>query len=269
MTRLTVTQENAEKEEYDFAEEIRTITLGRRTTNDICIADLSVSGNHARITLGDAGAMLEDLNSTNGTYVNGRLISRQLLNENDEIVCGKSRVVFEPELADAMRGAGGEHHSRDDHPLDGADDMLDSSGGSPVLERVDSSVVATAPAAAATQVHPANRTLNDSVELRQDAVRDLDDVQVATPGAVIEIKNGAKSGQVLPIDKPVTTLGRPGIQIAAIMKKPEGYFLMHIESEQEGDRPTLNTNVIGDEPVQLHSGDSLNVAGIDVQFMLS
>ena len=88
-------------------------------------------------------------------------------------------------------------------------------------------------------------------------------------GAIIEIKNGAKSGQVLPIDKPVTTLGRPGIQIAAIMKKPEGYFLMHIESEDQTDRPRLNDSMIGDDPVLLSSGDSLNVAGIDVQFMLS
>ena len=90
-----------------------------------------------------------------------------------------------------------------------------------------------------------------------------------TAGAVIEIKNGAKSGQVLPIDKPVTTLGRPGIQIAAIMKKPEGYFLMHIESENTDDRPRLNDSMIGDDPVMLNSGDSLKVAGIDVEFMLS
>jgi len=88
-------------------------------------------------------------------------------------------------------------------------------------------------------------------------------------GAVIEIKNGAKSGQILPIDKPVTTLGRPGIQIAAIMRKPDGYFLMHIESSNETNPPTLNRDSIGDEPVLLHSGDALTVAGIDVEFMLS
>jgi len=88
-------------------------------------------------------------------------------------------------------------------------------------------------------------------------------------GAVIEIQNGAKSGQVLPIDKPVTTLGRPGIQIAAIMRKPDGYFLMHIESDDSVDMPTLNRDTIGDDPVMLHSGDRLNVAGIDVEFMLS
>ena len=87
--------------------------------------------------------------------------------------------------------------------------------------------------------------------------------------AVIEIKTGAKSGQVLPIDKPVTTLGRPGIQIAAIMKKPDVYFLMHIESDENVGPPQLNNSSIGDEPVLLQSGDALNVAGIDVQFMLS
>ncbi len=94
-------------------------------------------------------------------------------------------------------------------------------------------------------------------------------LELESASAVIEIKNGAKSGQVLPIDKPVTTLGRPGIQIAAIMKKPEGYFLMHIESDENVEPPQLNQSSIGDEPVLLKSGDALNVAGIDVQFMQS
>ena len=100
-------------------------------------------------------------------------------------------------------------------------------------------------------------------------MHELDSASSTSKGAVIEIKNGAKSGQILPIDKPVTTLGRPGIQIAAIMRKPDGYFLMHIESDDSVDRPTLNQDAIGDEPVLLHSGDELNVAGIDVEFMLS
>lgn len=100
-------------------------------------------------------------------------------------------------------------------------------------------------------------------------MHELDSSPATSKGAVIEIKNGAKSGQILPIDKPVTTLGRPGIQIAAIMRKPDGYFLMHIESDDSVDRPTLNRDAIGDEPVLLHSGDELNVAGIDVEFMLS
>ena len=106
-------------------------------------------------------------------------------------------------------------------------------------------------------------------ELAKQPMHDLDSDRATSRGAVIEIKNGAKSGQILPIDKPVTTLGRPGIQIAAIMRKPDGYFLMHIESDDSIERPTLNRDSIGDEPVLLHSGDELNVAGIDVEFMLS
>jgi len=67
----------------------------------------------------------------------------------------------------------------------------------------------------------------------------------------------------------VTTLGRPGIQIAAIMRKPDGYFLMHIESDDSVDRPTLNDDAIGDEPMLLQSGDELNVAGINVEFNIA
>ena len=119
-----------------------------------------------------------------------------------------------------------------------------------------------------------NQATNQSAKpkSRVNIDNDSDDLaarrKAKSNGATIEIKNGAKSGQLIPIDKPVTTLGRPGIQIAAIMRKPDGYFLMHIESNDSVDRPTLNNDFIGDEPMLLHPGDELNVAGINVEFDL-
>lgn len=359
MTTIIVTQENNELDEYDFDVEVKTITIGRRSTNDVCIPHLSVSGNHARISISDSGSLVEDLNSTNGTYINGRLISRQLLNDGDDIVIGKARVTFlQPERkntdarpsADLADMADDEHPaseaagSEDEAPLtlaekaalhrrqtaadngrslkaankhSGEADSHPSLADESVVEFDDSldtdtpvraKKVATAKVAAAAAAVPAASMAASSVastkmsssvvsapdnyqadyeqdesiadgeiltgayqsdQNDQSLEHDLDNETRISSGAVIEIKNGAKSGQVLPIDKPVTTLGRPGIQIAAIMKKPEGYFLMHIESENNVDRPKLNDDSIGDEPVLLNSGDSLNVAGIDVQFMLS
>ena len=389
MTSIIVTHENNEMDEYDFDVEIKNITIGRRSTNDVCVPHLSVSGVHCKITIDDKGSMIEDQNSTNGTYINGRLISRQLLNDGDDIVIGKARLTFLQPDTGVLKGAddsiehaaagsaantGSQSDSITGDPVDSSAARIEThTDGGIVAEAHDpvdngnlslaekaalnlrpatavGGVAAVGAAAVAATSDSAVAAKNNVVDsgasefagdyyepddseikaMISDAPVDEDtefDDSFANPsqienekqpapepvanevntqaaqetenfhghghaesvsaednqlgyaldgpethdstGAVIEIKNGAKSGQVLPIDKPVTTLGRPGIQIAAIMRKPEGYFLMHIESENTADRPRLNDSMIGDDPVMLNSGDSLNVAGIDVQFMLS
>ncbi len=305
MTTIIVTNENEDIQEFDFDADTTVITIGRRSTNEVCIPSLSVSGKHARITIDTTGALIEDLNSTNGTYINGRLISRQLLESGDEIIIGKTRVQYRSLAAQnldttttKLSGNGSNSRVTNQAPIaptfeQNTDDLvLDKSSvedefdeepmtlsqkaklalgggrGTPRTTRSefdsDSDVALAEHDDARSPKHPL-----DDIEDEQKLTHNLD-TPVQTPaGAVIEIKNGAKSGQVLPIDKPVTTLGRPGIQIAAIMRKPDGYFLMHIESDDSVDLPTLNFDEIGDEPVLLHSGDKLNVAGIEVEFMLS
>ena len=64
-------------------------TLGRRPYNDIVIDNLAVSGEHAVIQIAEGEAILEDLNSTNGTYINGKAIKKQPLQNNDSIEIGK------------------------------------------------------------------------------------------------------------------------------------------------------------------------------------
>lgn len=363
MTKIIVTHENGDIEKHDFEMEIKTISIGRRSTNDVCIPNLSVSGTHAQLTITDDGSgMLEDLGSTNGTYINSRLISRQRLAPDDDIVMGKVRLkvtlVAQPEnlrpagqavsapldndadqtrprsnqaknnrvVKDSPRqdqqtdkpAAGAEPVARartqlravdkvsenleadnsDEHdfslpdryeksetPMNSAADVHDDSGDyGDVLQRSAAVVNADRAAKPAgnsaepalrpvaerpSAIKPPGGAANTASAKESELDHELENKPRTTAGAVIEIKNGAKSGQVLPIDKPVTTLGRPGIQIAAIMKKPDGYFLMHIESDDNVEPPRLNSSTIGDEPVLLKSGDALNVAGIDVQFMLS
>ncbi len=315
MTSIIVTHEDNAVDEHNFEPEIRTITIGRRSTNDVCIANLSVSGTHAKIMLSDTGAMVEDLNSTNGTYINGRLISRQLLKDGEDVVMGRVRITYvaavenraddsmldEPltltAKAEQTGGAAQPVSSENDDALKAESEIaptelresLDNSfdGGIRDESLSDSDMPVLTPSRDVTRHETESRApqvqqtaavsapsdaevmaeswQSDDAPVEHDVVGDA----ATTTSAVIEIKNGAKSGQVLPIDKPVTTLGRPGIQIAAIMKKPDGYFLMHIESDGEIAPPQLNNSSIGDEPVLLQSGDALNVAGIDVQFMLS
>ena len=319
MTTIIVTHEDNEVDEFEFGSGHEVITIGRRSTNDVAIPNLSISGNHAKITFEDGKAWLEDLNSTNGTYVNGEVVRRHALVTGDDIILGKIRMgVVIPEVSRVAALAGDyDDFDSSDMSVD-ALDSIDSSLDLPAMDMRDDSLdmrdtpidhidedemsfdedarLFAQPPVETPKTNKrietsANDMLNghdedhnahplDGVERRTlsavmnhddtaPPMHELDNAPVTSKGAVIEIKNGAKSGQILPIDKPVTTLGRPGIQIAAIMRKPDGYFLMHIESDDSVDRPTLNRDAIGDEPVLLHSGDELNVAGIDVEFMLS
>lgn len=305
MTTIIVTNEANDIDEFTFEDELRTISLGRRTTNDVCIPELSVSGTHATISIIGGVATLTDLNSTNGSYVNGQVVQSAQIRESDEIILGKVELKFSSALlSGSSRNAQSDDnaHSQTASEQTTEPEVLETSSTN--NEQVAEEEHAAAPTMAARQVGSSRNSNSDSTARmgataaeaesasQQNAaaphpldglenvvipnsgvdelpMHDLDSPASLSKGAVIEIKNGAKSGQILPIDKPVTTLGRPGIQIAAIMRKPDGYFLMHIESDDNVNLPTLNRDAIGDEPVMLHSGDELTVAGIDVEFMLS
>ena len=342
MTSIVVTHEDNKTNKFEFEPGQTVITLGRRSSNDVCIPDLSVSGNHATLTLSAGKATLEDLGSTNGSYVNGEVINRATVKSSDDIILGKVQLNLTLKEAPAQYPSASGERSADDYDAMSSAEPANDAGRSSAHQKTDSetgreaainaardesrdtasSIIEAQPSrdtsanefglASNTDqsdsdvativrprpVHTNNNTRDETASGRQQRsasaqqvkehpldglehkvipsaksavtpMHELDSSSNKSKGAVIEIKNGAKSGQILPIDKPVTTLGRPGIQIAAIMRKPDGYFLMHIESDDNIDRPTLNSDTVGDEPMLLHSGDALTVAGIDVEFMLS
>src|SRR3954465_6682534 len=74
-------------------------TLGRRPYNDIVIDNLAVSGEHAVLQMSGNEVYLEDLNSTNGTYINGKAVKKQLLANNDTIEIGKYKIKYVNEVA--------------------------------------------------------------------------------------------------------------------------------------------------------------------------
>jgi len=69
-------------------------TLGRRPYNDIVIDNLAVSGEHAVLQMVGADVFIEDLNSTNGTYINGKAVKKQLLTHNDTVEIGKYKIKY-------------------------------------------------------------------------------------------------------------------------------------------------------------------------------
>ncbi len=92
MPKLIVSIDGVVVKEYQLIKDRSTI--GRRPYNDVVIDNLAVSGEHAVVQMVDGRAVLEDLGSTNGTYVNGKAIKKQELAHDDTIEVGKYKLKF-------------------------------------------------------------------------------------------------------------------------------------------------------------------------------
>ena len=197
-------------------------TLGRRPYNDIVIDNLAVSGEHAVLQMTGNEVYLEDLNSTNGTYINGKAVKKQLLQNNDTVEIGKYKIKF-------MNEAAGPTFEK-----------------TMVIKAGAAGLAPPAPAPAAGAPAPATESAG------------------AGPTAAIKVLSGAAAGREVPLVKVVTTIGKPGVAVAAITKRPHGFVVAHVEG---ANKPTLNGAPIGAEPVTLKNGDLLELAGTQMQFV--
>lgn len=195
-------------------------SLGRRPYNDIVIDNLAVSGEHAVLQMSGNEVYLEDLNSTNGTYVNGKAVKKQLLQNSDTVEIGKYKIKYVNEAASA-----------------GFEKTMVIKAGSAGL------VPPAGPGAAAPAAAGAGASLN---------------------AAAIKVMSGAAAGREVALVKVVTTIGKPGVAVAAITKRPHGFVVAHVEGV---DKPSLNGTPIGAEPVTLKNGDVLELAGTQMQFV--
>jgi hypothetical protein len=190
-------------------------TLGRRPYNDIVIDNLAVSGEHAVLQMVGADVFIEDLNSTNGTYINGKAIKKQLLADNDTVEIGKYKIKF-------LLNDGGDYEKT----------MILKPGSAPPNLGLGSSFGALGGAA----IGPAS----------------------------IKVLTGAASGREVALTKVVTTLGKPGVQVASITKRPTGYVFAHVEGAH---RPSVNGIPLTGESIALRTGDLIELAGTQMQFI--
>ena len=198
-------------------------TLGRRPYNDIVIDNLAVSGEHAVLQMVGADVFIEDLNSTNGTYINGKAVKKQLLTHNDTVEIGKYKIKYLVE--------------------DGTD-----------YEKTMIMKPGTMPQATSSGYSP-------TVGFGASGFGNLG---TATTPASIKVLNGAAAGREVMLSKVVTTVGKPGVQVASITKRPGGYVLAHVEGAL---RPTVNGNPLIGETVHLKNGDVIELAGTQMQFV--
>jgi len=199
-------------------------TLGRRPYNDIVIDNLAVSGEHAVLQMVGADVFIEDLNSTNGTYINGKAVKKQLLTHNDTVEIGKYKIKY---LVD-----------------DGTDyekTMIMKPGAMPSA--------------------PSSVGYSPTIGFGASGFGALGS---STVPASIRVLNGAAAGREVNLTKVVTTVGKPGVQVASITKRPGGYVFAHVEGAM---RPTVNGHAVVGETVQLKNGDVIELAGTQMQFV--
>jgi pSer/pThr/pTyr-binding forkhead associated (FHA) protein len=203
-------------------------TLGRRPYNDIVIDNLAVSGEHAVLQMVGQDVFIEDLNSTNGTYINGKAVKKQLLAHNDTVEIGKYKIKYLVE-------EGGDYEKT----------MIMRQGAA-------AGATAGAPPFSQTSGLGANSGFGS--------------LGASSNPATIKVLNGAAAGREVSLTKVVTTVGKPGVQVASITKRPGGYVIAHVEGTH---RPSINGTPLTGDSVHLKNGDVIELAGTQMQFIQS
>ena len=238
MARLMLSLDGQILAEYNMNKE--RYTIGRLPDNDIRIDNPAVSGHHSLIINILNDSFLEDLNSTNGTYVNGKLIKKHAMQHGDVITVGHHQLRF----VDSQDG------DVEQDEFEKTMVITPSSQGEERIRRVGQAVDQAAKAVSA------KRNFNAAAA----------EAPTALPKAKLQVLSGAFAGRELELTKALTTLGRPGVQVAAITRRSEGYFIVHVDSGKENDYPLVNGLPIGPQARRLNDNDVVQLAGVKMGF---
>ena len=270
MAKLILSLDGQLIKEFTLSKE-RT-TIGRKPHNDIQIDNLAVSGEHAIIMTILNDSFLEDLGSTNGTLVNGQPVKKHFLQSNDTIEIGKYKLKYVNEVAASMSHAEFEKTMVLRTPPGAAPkqetrSLTDTQTNLEALPR-QAEEVAIAPSSIGTSTVPPVA----SAAPAKPPVASPTPPPAASPAApagqvtgIIQILSGPNAGKELPLAKPLTTLGKPGVQVAVIAKRPQGYFLTHVEG---ANFPSVNGKTLDAQARQLGDHDIIELAGVKMEFFL-
>jgi len=237
MAKLILTFNGKPLKDYELDQEI--ITIGRKPTNDIHIDNLAVSGTHAKILTILNDSFIEDLNSTNGTLINGQRINKHALRNGEKIIIGKHTLEY---INEAEEAGEGEFEKTMIIRPDGMDQPV-SSETSKKLEKSIGKIAA---------------------DLASDGAAGAS----SKSEAYLELMSGANSGKRIKITKILTTLGKPGIQVAAVTRRPLGFFLIIVDVGTYGTRPMVNDVEVSTRAHPLVDSDIIEVAGVKMGFYI-
>ncbi len=275
MAKLILSLDGQLIKEYTLSKE-RT-TIGRKPHNDIQIDNLAVSGEHAIIMTILNDSFLEDLGSTNGTLVNGQPVKKHFLQSSDTIEIGKYKLKYMNEAPASMSQAEFEktmvlrapaaaapkqevrNPTDTQTNLQATPGMNEAVASSPGVAAAAAAPVPSASAPVAPAAKPAAAPAPPPAPAAASAP------VAGQPLGIIQILSGPNAGTELPLAKPLTTLGKPGVQVAVIAKRPQGYFLTHVEG---ANFPVVNGKTLDAQAHQLGDHDVIELAGVKMEFFL-
>ncbi len=220
------------------------ITMGRKPDNDIKIEHLAVSGHHAQVITILNDSFVEDLNSTNGTFVNSKPVKKHALRDGDQITLGNYQIQYMNELA--------------------------ASAAENNFERtLIMSPNSVAPAWQGTDDPMTHETMAAEIPKVANAEASHDHDTPAPQRAKLQILNGTNAGKEVELTKAMTTLGRPSVSVAAITRRAQGYYIIQVEAINDQRVPRVNGMPISPQAQPLKDHDIIEVAGIKMEFFLS
>ena len=267
MAKLILSVDGTVLKEITLTKE-RTI-LGRKPHNDIQVDNLAVSGEHAAIITILNDSFIEDLNSTNGTLVNGKPIKKHFLQNNDVIEIGKHKLkYFNDAPAQASTGdfektmiirkapAAAPAPAPAAPPPVPAPAAVSSDTQTNMKPLVMPASAPAAPTAAPAMAAP-------TAPSPPPAPAPAHDPNGPARDSVIQVLSGAAAGRTLDLTKNLTTIGKPGVQVAVITRRPTGFFITHVEGTSF---PTINGVPLGGQAQQLGDHDLIEIAGVKMEF---
>ena len=254
MAKLILSMETTMLKEIPLNKE-RT-TIGRKPHNDIQIDNLAISGEHAVVITILNDSFLEDLGSTNGTFVNGQSVKKHFLKNGDTIELGKYRLKYVSELP---QQTGSADFEKTMILRPGA--VASAPPAAPAPQTAPPAASA-APAGAAAPSGPPAAPPAASPRL---APPPPPPPPAALPLGAIQILSGGNAGKEMELVKTLTTLGKPGVQVAVIARRPHGYFITHVEG---ASFPVVNGAALGTQAHQLADHDVIELAGTKMEFFL-
>ena len=220
----------------EIAMDKESISIGRKPDNDIVIDNPAISGHHCKLTLEGGGYYVEDLESTNGTFVNEKRIKKSGLHHNDVVGVAKHAVVFlnEAELAESA-------------PQPASDATM-------VLTPQKQAELVAASAAAAKPEGAAQagwlRIIKGAVDVAEYELKGMSTYIGKSDRVQIQIKGSGLFGSAPEV-------------AASVHRKPEGYILVAVT---EGYPVVNGAKVTGS--VVLKEGDMIDCGSTTMMFEL-
>ncbi|MES0874070.1 FHA domain-containing protein [Sinimarinibacterium thermocellulolyticum] len=235
MGKLIVTDSSGKTSEFELTKE--RVTIGRHADNDIALADKAVSGHHAVVITVLQESFLEDLDSTNGTQVNGKAVTKHPLSHGDVITIGRNTLRYESnagaedDFERTMILKPGQFGAAFDAQVGKA------VGGAPSSD-APRPPAAAAPAAAKPML------------------------------AKLRVASGPNAGKELELSKALTTIGKPGVQVAAVTRRADGYYIVHVGGDTGSQRPLVNGQPIDTQARKLSHNDTVELVGTKMTFLM-